>query len=69
MSMLDDTEMRALHEAEVANAGLYERLMRSTSRQDILSVFDNLRRASQERHLEAFRRCAARGAGRGAGRR
>jgi hypothetical protein len=55
-------------EAEVANAALYERLMRSTSREDILRVFDNLRRASQERHLAAFRRCAGRGAGRGQGR-
>jgi hypothetical protein len=52
--------------AEVANAALYERLVRSTSRQDILVVFDNLRRASQEHHLPAFRRCATRGAGRGA---
>jgi hypothetical protein len=52
-------------EAEVANAALYERLMRSTSRQDVLAVFGNLQRASQERHLPAFRRCATRGAGRG----
>lgn len=52
--------------AEIENAALYERLMRSTNRQDILAVFDNLRRASQERHLPAFRRCATRGAGRGA---
>jgi len=55
-------------EAEVANAALYERLARSTSRRDILAVFDNLHRASQERHLPAFRRCATRGVGRGAGR-
>lgn len=54
-------------EAEIANAALYERLMRSTSRQDILAVFGHLRRASQERHLPAFRRCATRGQGRGAG--
>jgi hypothetical protein len=53
-------------EAEIANAALYDRLMRSTSRQDILAVFGNLRRASQERHLPAFRRCASRGRGRGA---
>jgi hypothetical protein len=53
-------------EAEVANAALYDRLMRSTSRQDILAVFGNLQRASQERHLPAFRRCATRGPGRGA---
>lgn len=53
-------------DAEVANAALYERLMRSTSRQDILTVFGNLQRASQERHLPAFRRCAMRGPGGGA---
>jgi hypothetical protein len=56
-------------QAEVANAALYQRLMRSTSRPDLLFVFGNLQRASQERHLPAFRRCAARGAGRDAGRR
>jgi hypothetical protein len=53
-------------EAEIANAALYDRLMRSTGRQDILAVFGNLRRASQERHLPAFRRCVSRGRGRGA---
>jgi hypothetical protein len=51
--------------AEVANAALYDRLLASTARPDILAVFRNLRAASQERHLEAFRRCAERG---GAGR-
>ena len=51
--------------AEVENATLYERLMRSTVRDDLRTVFDNLRRASQERHLPAFRRCASRGTGRG----
>jgi hypothetical protein len=53
-------------EAEVANSALYDRLMRSTSRQDILAVFGNLQRASQENHLPAFRRWATRGPGRGA---
>lgn len=53
-------------EAEIENAALYERLMQSTSRRDILAVFDNLRRASQERHLPAFRRCTMRGGRRGA---
>lgn len=51
-------------EAEVANAALYERLMRNTRRQDILTVFGYLKRASQEHHLPAFRRCATRGPGR-----
>lgn len=54
-------------EAELANASLYDRLMRSTTRRDILTVFENLQRASQERHLPAFRRCATRGRGRGRG--
>jgi len=54
--------------AEVANAALYDRLMRSTTRGDILAVFGNLQRASQERHLPAFRRGASRGAGQGRGR-
>jgi hypothetical protein len=52
---------------ELANAAIYDRLMRSTTREDILRVFDNLLRASQERHLPAFRRCAIRGLGRGRG--
>jgi hypothetical protein len=52
--------------AEVANAALYDRLLAATQRPDILAVFRNLREASQERHLEAFRRCAQRG-GRGGG--
>ena len=55
-------------EAEVANAALYERLMRSTNRPDILRVFGNLLRASQENHLQAFRRCVTRGGGGRAGR-
>jgi len=52
-------------EAESANADLYDRLMRSTTRKDILAVFARLRRASQERHLPAFRRGASRGEGPG----
>jgi hypothetical protein len=55
--------------AEVENAALYDRLMRSTSRQDMLEVFGNLQRASQQQHLPAFRRCATGGSGRGAARR
>lgn len=54
---------RAGVDAEVENAALYERLMRSTERKDILAVFENLCRASQERHLPAFRRGASRGEG------
>lgn len=46
--------------AEVANAGLYDELLSGTDRADIREVYENLREASQERHLPAFRRCAAR---------
>lgn len=48
--------------AEVANAALYERLLAATHRPDILSVFQRLQEASQQRHLPAFQRCASRGA-------
>ncbi|MGR8942031.1 MAG: ferritin-like domain-containing protein [Gammaproteobacteria bacterium] len=44
--------------AEIANAEIYERLLRASERQDILTVFRNLRNASQQRHLPAFQRCA-----------
>ena len=44
--------------AEIANGRLYERLLASTDRPEILTVFRNLREASQQRHLPAFQRCA-----------
>jgi len=47
-------------DAEVENVDLYRRLMQSTTRSDILAVFENLRQASQERHLPAFQRGASR---------
>jgi hypothetical protein len=50
-------------QAEIENASLYERLLQSTERPDILAVFVRLRDASQTRHLPAFRRCAERGPG------
>jgi hypothetical protein len=57
-------------EAEVANGSLYDRLMASTDRADILVVFADLRDASEHNHLPAFRRCAqGGGGGRGRGRR
>lgn len=49
--------------AEIVNAALYDRLMGSTDRADLLTVFGNLREASQERHLPAFRRCLQAGRG------
>jgi len=54
--------------AEIENSALYDRLLASTTREDILRVFRNLKEASEERHLAAFRRCTERGPrGRGAG--
>ena len=49
--------------AEIENGALYERLLASTRRPDILIVFRNLQEASQQRHLAAFRRCVERGSG------
>ena len=51
-------------DAEIANAALYDQLMRDTDRPDILAVFRNLQRASRENHLQAFQRCVTRGGGR-----
>jgi len=54
-------------QAEIANGAMYQSLLRTTSRQNILAVLQNLQRASVERHLPAFRRCAERrGSGRAA---
>lgn len=55
-------------DAEIANAALYDRLIAATERPDIREVFGNLREASQERHLPAFRRCVERADGQGRGR-
>ncbi|MFP4560299.1 MAG: ferritin-like domain-containing protein [Thiohalorhabdus sp.] len=44
--------------AEVANGAMYDRLLQATRRDDIRAVLRNLRDASQQRHLPAFRRCA-----------
>lgn len=50
-------------EAEIDNAAMYDRLEAATARPEILRVFGNLRSASQQRHLPAFRRCAEGGRG------
>ena len=52
--------------AEIENGALYDRLLATTQRPDIVTVFRNLREASQEHHLPAFRRCVQ-GGGRGGG--
>jgi hypothetical protein len=43
---------------EIENVALYDKLLKSTSKQDILNVYNALRTASQERHLPAFQRCS-----------
>lgn len=47
--------------AEIANAGMYDRLLTATERPDILTVLRNLQEASQQRHLPAFQRCVQSG--------
>lgn len=54
-------------EAEIANGEMYERLLASTQREDLVTVLTRLRDASQQRHLPAFRRCAQRAGGAGGG--
>ncbi len=44
--------------AERENIALYEEMMSQTKEQSILSVFENLQRASEENHLPAFERCS-----------
>jgi hypothetical protein len=46
--------------AEVENAALYDRLISQTHDQIVRGVMEQLRKASQERHLPAFRRCLSR---------
>lgn len=46
--------------AEIENRAMYDRLMLMTRRSDILQVFGNLRRASQDNHLPAFQRALER---------
>lgn len=49
--------------AEIDNDALYERLLAGPLRPEIATVLGRLQAASRERHLPAFRRCAAGGAG------
>lgn len=48
---------------EIVNRDLYEKLFKSTAREDILIVYRALQKASEENHLPAFERCAAGGGG------
>jgi hypothetical protein len=45
-------------QAEVANGALYDLLLTSTVRMDILDTYTALQRASLEKHLVALTRCA-----------
>lgn len=61
-------QFASIHEAcsaalqsEIDNGALYDRLITSCTRDDIREVFQNLQRASQQRHLPAFQRCVDRG--------
>lgn len=47
-------------QAEIDNVDLYKRILGATERPEILQVFRQLQAASQERHLLAFQRAAAR---------
>ena len=47
-------------QGEIENVTLYDRLLKSTKRVDIISVYQALRSASQDRHLPAFQRCTQR---------
>lgn len=64
-----DAACVAAVQAEIDNAALYDRLLASTHRPDVLAVLQALRSASQDRHLPAFQRCAQRSAGGAGGRR
>ncbi|MGG6297061.1 ferritin-like domain-containing protein [Leptolyngbya sp. AN02str] len=49
-------------QAEIENGAMYRRLLNlTTDYPDVQTVFLNLQRASQTRHLPAFQRCAERG--------
>ena len=47
-------------QGEIDNVAIYDRVLNSTTRPDILRVYNALREASLDRHLPAFRRCADR---------
>lgn len=45
-------------EGEITNAALYEKLLTSTDKADVLNVFQALQSASENNHLPAFEKCA-----------
>ncbi|NNE67973.1 MAG: DUF2202 domain-containing protein [Pyrinomonadaceae bacterium] len=54
-------------DAEIENKKLYDRIFDSTEKEDILTVYKALQRASEQNHKPAFERCVNRG-GNGMGR-
>jgi hypothetical protein len=44
--------------AEIDNAALYDGVLERTNRTRLITVYENLQRASRENHLPAFQRCA-----------
>lgn len=54
-------------EQERENVAMYDRLLKSVEQEDIRKVMNQLRQASEERHLPALERPAAGGLGRGPG--
>jgi rubrerythrin len=50
----------AAWKGEVENVALYDDLLKSTTKADILAVYSALRTASMERHTPAFKRCVDR---------
>lgn len=51
---------RAGVEGEIANGALYDEVVTTTNRDDILMVYKRLRFVSEQRHLRAFTYCVSR---------
>lgn len=45
-------------QGEIENIALYDEILNSTQKEDILRLYESLQRASQEKHLPAFERCS-----------
>jgi rubrerythrin len=48
---------RSAVEAEIYNMAMYDRLLAATPEPDVRRVLENLRSASRDRHLPAFKHC------------
>ncbi len=49
---------RIAAQAEIKNAAMYDRMLKTVKEADIVDAFTRLRDASVNRHLPAFQRCA-----------